>query len=67
MAVSRQTSRKSGVTSTAKKMDSSRHGFAPHPASHKTAGAFGKEAVRGKETSGPRPGKRSALDRVRSR
>ena len=66
MAVSRQTSRKSGVTSTAKKMDSSRHGFASHPASHKKAGAFGKEAVRGKEVSGPRPGKRSALDRVKT-
>ena len=65
MAVSRQTSRKSGVASTAKKMDSSRHGFAPHPASRKTAGAFGKEAVRGKQMSGGRAGKRSALDRVK--
>ncbi len=65
MVTARQTSRKSGVTSTAKKMDNSRHGFAPHPASHKIAGAFGKEAMRGKETSGPRPGKRSALDRVK--
>lgn len=63
MATTRQTSRKSGVTSTAKKMDSSRHGFAPHPASQKTAGAFGKEAVRGKEMPGSGPGKKSALDR----
>ncbi len=65
MATARQTSRKSGVASTAKKMDNSRHGFAPHPASHKTGGAFGKEAMRGQETSGGKPGKRSALDRVK--
>jgi hypothetical protein len=53
------------VTSTAKKMDNSRHGFAPHPASNKTAGAFGKEEMRGKEMSGTKAGKRSALDRVK--
>jgi hypothetical protein len=63
MATTRQTSKKSGVKSTARKMDNSRHGFAPHPASNKTAGAFGKEATRGRETGGPRPGKRAALGR----
>lgn len=63
MATTRQTSRKSGVKSTARKMDNSRHGFAPQPASNKTAGAFGKEAARGKEMSAPRPGKRAALGR----
>jgi len=39
----RQTSRKSGVTSTAKKMDSTRHGFATVPAARKAAGAYGTE------------------------
>ena len=38
-----QTSRKAGVTSTAKKMDSTRHGFSPEPAAKKVAGAFGQE------------------------
>jgi len=39
----RQTSNKSGVKSTAKKMANSRHGYDEHPASRKTAGAFGQE------------------------
>lgn len=39
----RQTSRKAGVTSTAKKMDSTRHGFRTEPPSRKAAGAFGEE------------------------
>lgn len=65
MATTRQTSRKSGVRSTAKKMDNSRHGFAPHPATSKTGDAFGKEAMRGREVSGPRPGKKAALSRVK--
>ena len=39
----RQTSNKSGVKSTAKKLENSRHGFNEHPASRKTAGAFGYE------------------------
>ena len=39
----RQTSNKAGVKSTAKKMANSRHGFGEHPASRKTAGAFGYE------------------------
>ena len=53
MATTRQTSRKAGVKSTAKKMENSRHGFASHPATHKVGGAFGKEGMRGKE-SGPK-------------
>lgn len=39
----RQTSRKAGVTSTAKKNDSTRHGFGTEPPSRKAAGAFGAE------------------------
>jgi hypothetical protein len=34
---------KAGVASTSKKLATSRHGFDEHPASRKTAGAFGKE------------------------
>ena len=48
----RQTSNKSGVKSTAKKMENSRHGFDEHPASRKTAGAFGhEEKLRGSRES----------------
>lgn len=38
-----QTSNKSGVKSTTKKMEYSRHGFDPQPAAKKVPGAFGKE------------------------
>ncbi len=38
-----QTSTKSGVKSTAKKMEYSRHGFDPHPATHQVPGATGKQ------------------------
>lgn len=41
-----QTSRKSGMKSTAKKLQPgsrARFGFDPAPASHKVAGAFGRE------------------------
>jgi hypothetical protein len=41
--VSRQTSNKAGVTSLAKKQDSTRHGFATQPAARKVAGASGLE------------------------
>ena len=44
--MSEQTSRKSGMKSTAKKLQPgsrARFGFDPAPASHKVAGAFGKE------------------------
>jgi hypothetical protein len=64
-----QLTSKTGVKSLAKKMDSSRHGFDRPPASHKTAGAFGKEEVRGAvtdSTSGTtRRSKREALDRMK--
>jgi hypothetical protein len=39
----RQTSNKAGLRSLGKKMENSRHGFDEHPASRKTAGAFGHE------------------------
>jgi hypothetical protein len=39
----RQTSRKAGVRSTAKKADSTRHGFGTQPPARKVAGAFGEE------------------------
>ncbi|HEX4951509.1 MAG TPA: hypothetical protein VFZ34_32925 [Blastocatellia bacterium] len=41
--MSQQTSRKTGVKSSAQKMANSRHGTQPHPASHAEPGAFGKE------------------------
>jgi hypothetical protein len=41
----RQTSRKAGVRSTAKKLDSTRHGFGQEPAARKVAGAFGQEGA----------------------
>jgi len=51
-AAGRQTSRKAGVTSTAKKLATSRHGFDTHPASRKAAGAYGAEGGRTR----PEPG-----------
>jgi hypothetical protein len=65
-----QVTSKTGVKSLSKKMDSSRHGFDRHPASHKTAGAFGREEARGAatdSTSGTtRRSKREALARMRN-
>jgi hypothetical protein len=66
----RQTSNKAGVVSTAKKLENSRYGFDTHPASRKTAGAFGQEKgdnpVRRKAgTAATREGKASALRRVK--
>ena len=66
----RQTSNKSGVASTSKKLDNSRHGFDSAPATRKVGGAFGKErgtmAAKGKSsTTATREGKASALRRVR--
>jgi hypothetical protein len=68
----RQTSNKSGVRSTARKMDNSRHGFAQQPASRRPQGAFANdEKMRGAalhpERGSTRPAKRSALDRMSSR
>ena len=64
-----QLTSKTGVKSLSKKMESSRHGFDRQPASQKTAGAFGKEDVRGAvtdPTSGTtRKSKREALGRMK--
>jgi hypothetical protein len=65
----RQTSNKSGVKSTAKKMENSRHGFDEHPASRKTAGAFGhEEKIRGSRESSrgsTRPAKTETLTKMK--
>ena len=45
----RQTSNKAGLRSLGKKLDNTRYGFNEHPASRKTAGAFGREEPRGPE------------------
>ena len=62
----RQTSRKAGVTSTAQKMDSSRHGFDTEPAARKKAGAFGREEAKSARprrpaTAATAPGRAAAL------
>jgi len=47
-ATNRQTSNKAGMTSLAKKQDSTRHGFRTEPPARKVAGANGQEdRVRG--------------------
>lgn len=65
-----QLTSKTGMKSLSKKMDSSRHGFDRSPASHATAGAFGREKMRGAatdSTSGTtRRSKREALSRMRT-
>jgi hypothetical protein len=65
----RQTSRKAGVTSTAKKQDSTRHGFQTEPASRKVAGASGSEG-RGQRRHGGaatgKAGKSAALRGIKS-
>ena len=67
----RQTSRKAGVTSTAKKQDSTRHGFATEPAARKVAGAHGQEdRVRGsagEQAEAATGGKASALRKMKAR
>lgn len=62
----RQTSRKAGVASTAQKMSSSRHGFATHPASRKTAGAYGAEGGRTRKEPGTATRKRGMAAALRS-
>lgn len=66
----RQTSNKSGVRSTARKMDNSRHGFGQEPAAKRKAGAFSNaQKMRGAalhpEHGSTRPSKRSALERMK--
>jgi hypothetical protein len=69
---SRQTSRKSGVASTAEKMDNSRYGFGTHPSSRHVAGASGKETgtapmKRKAGTASTQAGKASALRSLKNR
>ena len=59
-ASGRQTSGKTGVRSTAKKMDSTRHGFKTEPAARKVAGAFGEEGRGSKRQAGTQTSKRGA-------
>jgi hypothetical protein len=65
----RQTSNKAGVRSLGKKLDNSRHGFDEHPASRKTAGAFGREEARGaaeeSARGSTRPSKQEPLSRMK--
>lgn len=64
-----QLTSKTGMKSLSKKMDGSRHAFHRAPASSKTAGAFGREEMRGAvtdSTSGTtRRSKKEALARMR--
>ena len=60
----RQTSGKTGVASTSKKMDRSRHGFGTQPAARPVAGASGKEgrgSTRQPGTATSKPGAATAL------
>ena len=64
MEEGRQTSNKAGVASSAKKMDSTRHGFGFEPAARRAEGAFGLEGrgeARHSGASTPKPGKLAAL------
>jgi hypothetical protein len=68
-ATTPQTSNKSGVASTSKKLDNSRHGFDTHPASRQQGGAFAQEGKplqrRKPGTASTREGKASALRRIK--
>ena len=60
----RQTSRKAGLTSTAQKMDSSRHGYDTIPPARKKAGAYaaeGRGAPKRPGTATTKKGMASAL------
>jgi hypothetical protein len=64
-----QTSRKAGVTSTAKKNDSTRHGFGTEPPARKVAGADGEEGTRAKQRPGTatrKPGAGAALAKMKT-
>lgn len=64
-----QTSRKAGVTSTAKKMDSTRHGFGTEPPSRKVAGASraeGQHSDREPGTATRKPGAATALGKMKT-
>ena len=65
-AAGRQTSRKAGVTSTAKKMDNSRHGFSTTPAARKVAGAFAQEGTGSRRRPGTATAKKGMAAALRS-
>ena len=59
---------KAGVKSLSKKLDNSRHGYAQHPGTSKTTGAFGKEErTRARESAAgsTRDAKAKSLDRMK--
>lgn len=62
---------KAGVISTAKKADSSRHGWDEHPATRKAAGAYAQEekarAHLDPGRGATKPSKRAALPKMRKR
>lgn len=63
-----QVTSKTGVKSLSKKMGGSRHAFEHHPASKRTAGAFGREErARGAapSTGTTRKSKIASLDRIK--
>jgi hypothetical protein len=62
----RQTSRKAGLTSTAQKMDSSRHGYGTVPAARKAAGAHGAEDRGSRRKPGTATSKRGMAAALRS-
>jgi hypothetical protein len=64
-AAGRQTSRKAGVTSTAKKMDSTRHGFSTEPPARKVAGAHGAEGRGSRRKPGTATSKAGAAAALR--
>jgi len=67
----RQTSRKAGLASTAKKEASTRHGFDTDPASRHVAGASGKEnrirGAAGERAEKARDGKAAALRKLKAK
>jgi hypothetical protein len=67
----RQTSRKAGVTSSAKKQDSTRHGFATEPPARHVPGASGKEdrirGAAGNRAEEARGGKAAALRKMKAK
>jgi hypothetical protein len=69
--INRQTSNKAGVTSLAKKQDSTRYGFGTEPPARKVAGASGKEGrIRGsagERGEAARGGKGAALRKMKAR
>jgi hypothetical protein len=69
-STNRQTSNKAGVTSLAKKQDSTRHGFGTEPPARKVAGASGREdrvrGAAGERAEAARGGKGAALRKMKA-